>query len=110
MAGPIHTKGVLILNGYLLDKYGQDNPISIAGNLVFEQSYSEIEGDSASSAELYTLISSLTQIPLKQSIAVTGSVNQKGEVQPVDRQGAFHGAAVRRDRHAFAQHHLDPGA
>ena len=83
MAGPIHTKGVLILNGYLLDKYGQDSPISIAGNLVFEQSYSEIEGDSASSAELYTLISSLTQIPLKQSIAVTGSVNQKGEVQPV---------------------------
>jgi lon-related putative ATP-dependent protease len=83
LAGPIHTKGVLILNGYLLDKYGQDSPISIAGNLVFEQSYSEIEGDSASSAELYTLISSLTQIPLKQSIAVTGSVNQKGEVQPV---------------------------
>jgi len=83
LAGPIHTKGVLILNGYLLDKYGQDSPISLAGSLVFEQSYSEIEGDSASSAELYTLISSLTQIPLKQSIAVTGSVNQKGEIQAV---------------------------
>lgn len=83
LGGPIHTKGVMILNGYLLNKYGQDKPISIAGNLVFEQSYSEIEGDSASCAELYVLLSSLAQVPLKQGIAVTGSVNQMGEVQPV---------------------------
>ena len=83
LAGPIHTKGVLILLGYLAEKYAQNKPISLVASLVFEQSYSEIEGDSASSAELYAILSSLAQLPIKQGIAVTGAVNQKGELQPV---------------------------
>lgn len=83
LSGPIHTKGVLILQGYLLEKYAQKKPISLSASLVFEQSYSEIEGDSASSSELYAILSSLSQLPIKQGIAVTGSINQKAEVQPV---------------------------
>ncbi|UCD60564.1 MAG: AAA family ATPase, partial [Flavobacteriaceae bacterium] len=83
LAGPIHTKGILILQGYLLEKYGQDKALSLFASLVFEQSYSEIEGDSASCAELFALLSSLAQLPIKQGIAVTGSINQKGELQPV---------------------------
>ncbi len=83
LAGPIHTKGTLILQGYLLEKYGQDKPVSLYASLVFEQSYSEIEGDSASCAELFALLSSLAELPIKQGIAVTGSLNQKGELQPV---------------------------
>ncbi|NNK18860.1 MAG: AAA family ATPase, partial [Maribacter sp.] len=83
LAGPIHTKGVLILLGFLAEKYAQNKPISLFASLVFEQSYSEIEGDSASSAELYAILSSLSQIPIKQGIAVTGAINQKGELQPV---------------------------
>lgn len=83
LAGPIHTKGILILQGYLLEKYGQDKALSLFASLVFEQSYSEIEGDSASCAELFALLSSLAQLPVKQGIAVTGSINQKGELQPV---------------------------
>ena len=83
LGGPIHSKGVLILNGYLREHYGQDKLISLSASLVFEQSYSEIEGDSASSAELYAILSSLSQLPVNQGIAVTGSVNQKGEVQPI---------------------------
>ncbi len=83
LGGPIHTKGVLILLGFLVEKYAQNKPISLFASLVFEQSYSEIEGDSASSAELYAILSSLSQLPIKQGIAVTGSVNQKGEIQPV---------------------------
>lgn len=83
LGGPLHSKGVLILNGYLNAYYGQDKPISLMASLVFEQSYSEIEGDSASSAELYAILSSLSEIPVKQGISVTGSVNQKGEVQPI---------------------------
>lgn len=83
LGGPIHTKGVLILLGYLVEKYAQNKPISLFASLVFEQSYSEIEGDSASSAELYAILSSLSQLPIKQGIAVTGSINQKGEIQPV---------------------------
>jgi len=83
LGGPIHTKGVLILLGFLVEKYAQNKPMSLFASLVFEQSYSEIEGDSASSAELYAIISSLSQLPIKQGIAVTGSVNQKGEIQPV---------------------------
>ncbi|MCK5442503.1 MAG: AAA family ATPase [Maribacter sp.] len=83
LGGPIHTKGVLILLGFLAEKYAQNKPISLFASLVFEQSYSEIEGDSASSAELYAILSSLAQIPIKQGIAVTGAVNQKGELQPV---------------------------
>ena len=83
LGGPIHTKGVLILLGFLAEKYAQNKPISIFASLVFEQSYSEIEGDSASSAELYAILSSLSRLPIKQGIAVTGAVNQKGELQPV---------------------------
>jgi predicted ATP-dependent protease len=83
LAGPVHTKGILILQGYLLEKYGQDKALSLFASLVFEQSYSEIEGDSASCAELFALLSSLAQLPIKQGIAVTGSINQKGELQAV---------------------------
>ncbi|WP_019668069.1 Lon protease family protein [Eudoraea adriatica] len=83
LAGPIHTKGILILQGYLLEKYGQDKALSLFASLVFEQSYSEIEGDSASCAELFALLSSLAQLPVKQGVAVTGSINQRGELQPV---------------------------
>ena len=83
LAGPIHTKGVMILSGYLTEKYAQDRPLSLAAHLVFEQSYSEVEGDSASSTELYALLSSLSGLPIKQGIAVTGSINQKGEVQAI---------------------------
>jgi lon-related putative ATP-dependent protease len=83
LGGPIHTKGVMILAGYLTGKYAQDKPLSLSARLVFEQSYSGVEGDSASSAELYVLLSSLSELPIKQGIAVTGSVNQKGEVQAI---------------------------
>lgn len=83
LGGPIHSKGILILSGYLSEKFGRDKPISLSANLTFEQSYSEVEGDSASSAELYALLSSLSGLPIKQGIAVSGSVNQKGEVQAV---------------------------
>lgn len=83
MGGPIHTKGVLILSGYLNEKYAQDKPLSLSARLVFEQSYGGVEGDSASSTELYAMISALSGLPIKQSLAVTGSVNQKGEVQAI---------------------------
>ena len=83
MGGPIHTKGVLILSGYLAGKYAQDKPLSLSARLVFEQSYEGVEGDSASSTELYAILSALSGRPIKQSIAVTGSVNQKGEVQAI---------------------------
>jgi len=83
MSGPIHNKGVYILAGYLRDKYAQDKPITMSASVCFEQSYSGVEGDSASSTELYALLSSLSGLPLRQDIAVTGSVNQKGEVQPI---------------------------
>jgi predicted ATP-dependent protease len=83
LSGPIHTKGVLILNGYLAEHFFQDKPVSLSARLVFEQSYAEIEGDSASSTELYALLSSLSKTPIQQGIAVTGSVNQKGEIQSI---------------------------
>jgi len=83
LGGPIHTKGVLILSGYLAEKYAQDRPLSLSARLVFEQSYGGVEGDSASSTELYAMLSSLSGLPIKQGIAVTGSVNQKGEVQAI---------------------------
>jgi lon-related putative ATP-dependent protease len=83
MGGPIHTKGVLILSGFLNNKYAQDKPLSLSARLVFEQSYAGVEGDSASSTELYALLSALSGLPITQSIAVTGSVNQKGEVQAI---------------------------
>jgi len=83
LGGPIHTKGVMILGGYLAEKYAQDKPLSLSTRLVFEQSYGMVEGDSASSTELYTILSALSELPIKQSVAVTGSVNQKGEVQAI---------------------------
>lgn len=83
LSGPIHNKGVMILSGYLGWKYAQDKPLSLSASLCFEQSYSGVEGDSASSAELYAILSSLSEAPIKQNLAVTGSVNQKGEIQPI---------------------------
>ena len=83
MSGPAHSKGILILTGYLAGRYAQDHPLSLSGSICFEQIYGEIEGDSASSSELYALLSSLAGLPVKQSFAVTGSVNQRGEVQAV---------------------------
>ena len=83
MGGPIHTKGVLILSGYLSGRYAQDEPLSLSARLVFEQSYSGVEGDSASSTELYAILSALSGKPIKQYLAVTGSVNQKGDVQAI---------------------------
>jgi len=83
LSGPIHNKGVMILSGYLGWKYAQDKPLSLSASLCFEQSYQGVEGDSASSAELYAILSSLSEIPIRQNIAVTGSVNQKGEIQPI---------------------------
>ena len=83
MSGSIHDKGVLILSGYLHGKYGQKQPLSLHASICFEQSYSGVDGDSASSTELYAILSSLAEVPLKQSIAVTGSINQKGVIQPI---------------------------
>jgi predicted ATP-dependent protease len=83
MSGPIHTKGVIILTGYLAEKFVQNKPLSLNAQIVFEQSYSEVDGDSASSAELYSLLSTLADSPIKQGIAVTGSLNQKGEIQAI---------------------------
>jgi len=83
LSGRIHDKGVLILSGYMGWKYAQDNPLSLSASLCFEQSYEGVEGDSTSSAELYALLSSLSGVALRQNIAVTGSVNQKGEIQPI---------------------------
>jgi predicted ATP-dependent protease len=82
LGGPIHSKGVLILSGFLAGRYIPDQPLSLSASLVFEQSYGGVEGDSASSAELYALLSALADVALKQSIAVTGSINQRGDVQP----------------------------
>lgn len=83
MSGPTHNKGVYILAGYLRGKYAQDKPITMSASICFEQSYGGVDGDSASSTEIYALLSSLSELPLRQDIAVTGSVNQKGEIQPI---------------------------
>lgn len=83
LSGPIHDKGVLILTGYLGGKFAHDKPLSFSASLCFEQNYEGIEGDSASSTELYALLSALSGLPLRQGIAVTGSVNQLGMVQPI---------------------------
>ncbi len=83
MGGPIHSKGVLILSAFLAARYAAERPFALSATLVFEQSYSGVEGDSASSAELYALLSALANLPIKQSLAVTGSVNQHGEVQAI---------------------------
>ena len=83
LGGNIHHKGVHILSGYLSEKFGRDKPLSLSARLVFEQSYSGVEGDSASSTELYALLSALSDVPIQQRFAVTGSVNQHGEVQAI---------------------------
>ena len=83
MGGPIHSKGVLILKGFLGERYAENRPLSLSASIVFEQTYSNIDGDSASSAELYALLSAIGDIPIKQSFSVTGSVNQHGKVQTI---------------------------
>ncbi|MBW2284716.1 MAG: AAA family ATPase, partial [Deltaproteobacteria bacterium] len=83
LSGSTHNKGVFILSGYLRKKYAQDKPLTISASIAFEQSYGGVDGDSASSTEIYALLSSLTGLPIKQNIAVTGSVNQNGEVQAI---------------------------
>jgi lon-related putative ATP-dependent protease len=83
LGGPIHSKGVLILSGFLAGRYALDTPMSLFASLVFEQSYGGVEGDSASSAELYALLSALAEVPLRQDLAVTGSVNQHGKIQAI---------------------------
>jgi predicted ATP-dependent protease len=83
LAGPLHNRGVLTLAGYLGGIYAQHHPLSLSASITFEQNYRGVEGDSASSAELYALLSSLARLPITQGIAVTGSVNQWGQVQPI---------------------------
>ncbi|MCX7943278.1 MAG: AAA family ATPase [Deltaproteobacteria bacterium] len=83
LAGPIFNKATLIINGYLQEQFGYDIPLSVNASICFEQSYSDIEGDSASIAEIYAILSALSEVPIYQGIAVTGSMTQKGEVQPV---------------------------
>ncbi|MDP2302401.1 MAG: AAA family ATPase [Ignavibacteria bacterium] len=83
MSGSTYNKGVLIISGYFRETFGQDFPLSFSANLVFEQSYGMIDGDSASAAEIFILLSQLSGVPIKQSIAVTGSINQKGDIQPI---------------------------
>jgi predicted ATP-dependent protease len=83
LSGPTHSKGVLTLNGYLLSKYAQKTPLTVAARLTFEQTYGEVDGDSASSSELYALLSELADVPIHQGIAVTGSVDQSGNIQAV---------------------------
>ncbi len=83
LSGPTHNKGVLILAGFLRSKYAQDKPLILSASIAFEQSYSGVEGDSASSTEVYALLSSLSGVPLRQDLAVTGSVNQHGDIQPI---------------------------
>ena len=83
LSGSTYNKGVLILGGYLRKKFAQNKPISMSASIAFEQSYSGVDGDSASSTEVYALLSSLSGVPIRQNIAVTGSVNQNGEIQPI---------------------------
>ena len=83
LSGTSHSKGVMILSAYIGEKFAQEKPLSLSASLCFEQMYNGVDGDSASSTELYALLSSLSELPIKQSIAVTGSVNQKGEIQPI---------------------------
>ncbi len=83
MSGPIHSKGVLILSGYLYDRFARTHPISFGASVVFEQTYLPIEGDSASTAELFAILSSLAQVPVRQDIGITGSVDQRGRILPV---------------------------
>ena len=82
-SGAIHTKGVLVLSGYLAGTFGRQRPLAFTASITFEQSYDEVDGDSASSAELYAILASLARVPIRQDIAVTGSVDQFGNIQPV---------------------------
>jgi predicted ATP-dependent protease len=95
LSGRTHNKGVLILGGYLRGKYAHDKPLTVSASITFEQSYSGVEGDSASSTEVYAILSSLSGLPLRQDLAVTGSINQKGQIQPIGGvnekiEGFFH--------------------
>lgn len=83
MSGTTHSKGVMILSAYIGEKFAQNRPLALSASLCFEQMYNGVDGDSASSTELYAILSSLSDLPIKQNIAVTGSVNQKGEIQPI---------------------------
>jgi predicted ATP-dependent protease len=83
MGGPTHSKGVLILQGLLTGRYARRQPFALSASLVFEQSYGGVEGDSASCAELLALVSSIAEVPLKQHIAITGSINQHGDIQAI---------------------------
>jgi predicted ATP-dependent protease len=83
MSGNIHTKGLLTLSSFFKDRFAHNKPISLSASLSFEQSYGMVEGDSASSTELYVILSALAEVPIYQGIAVTGSVSQKGEIQPI---------------------------
>ncbi len=83
LSGSLHDKGLLILSGYLRNRYGQDKPLTLSASVCFEQSYSRVEGDSASSTELCALLSRLAELPVRQDLAMTGSVNQWGEVQAI---------------------------
>ena len=105
LGGPLHSKGVMILSSYLGSTYAQDKPLSLSASLVFEQSYNKIDGDSASSTELYAILSSLSNLPIKQNIAVTGSVNQFGEIQPIggvnEKIEGFFDICMRKDKDGF---------
>jgi lon-related putative ATP-dependent protease len=83
LGGPIHSKGVLIISGFLGARYAPERPLSLSASLVFEQSYGAVEGDSASAAEMLALLSALAEVPVRQSLAVTGSVNQHGQIQAI---------------------------
>ena len=100
LSGRIYNKGVLILSGYLAGRYAQDKTLSLSASLAFEQSYGEVEGDSASAAELIAIVSGIVGVPVKQNFAITGSINQKGEIQPIggvnEKIEGFH--AVCRNR------------
>ncbi|HYM90780.1 MAG TPA: S16 family serine protease, partial [bacterium] len=83
MSGRIHSKGVFVLSSFLANRFAQQHPLSVSASLTFEQLYSDVDGDSASSTELFALLSELAGLPIDQGIAVTGSVNQMGEIQPI---------------------------
>jgi predicted ATP-dependent protease len=100
LSGKTHNKGVLIIEGYLRSRFAQDKPLSMSASIGFEQSYTQVDGDSASSTEIYALLSSLSGIPIRQHLAVTGSVNQLGEIQPIGAvnekiEGFFHTCKAR---------------
>ncbi len=100
LGGPLHNKGVLVLSGYLGDLFAQDHPLILSASLSFDQLYEEVEGDSASAAELYALVSAIAAVPLRQGVAITGAVNQKGDIQPIGgvttKIEGFYRACLRR--------------